>query len=144
MGLFASDEQFEIKIHYISVKSKNGVETIRVLDERTERGKDEVRSFGSKVETLHTMWVSPGWKQSNDMLRKCMRYDPESGKKELDWPLYRALILESFMKSWDAKDDGKPVECSKDNIDRLDAQIAAALVDRFIDRTTVSEEDLGN
>lgn len=143
MGLFASDEQFEIKIHYISVKSKNGVETIRVLDERTEKGKDEVKSFGDKVLTLHTMWISPGWKQSNDMLRKCMRYDPESGKKELDWPLYRALILESFMKSWDAKDDGKPVDCSTDNIDRLDAQIAAALVDRFIDRTTVSEEDMG-
>ena len=149
MGLFAKTDLFEIQIKYVLVKSKGGIETIRVIDDTTEKGKDEEASLGDRVLTLHTYWISPNWKQSNDLLRKCMKYDPEAGKRELDWALYRSFLIESFMQKWDAAEEdaegeSQAVPCSRENVERLDAQIAVALVDRFLERTTVSEDDLGN
>jgi hypothetical protein len=149
MGVFAKTDLFEIQVQYVLVKSKGGVETIKILDETTERGKEEIEDLGDRALTLHTYWISPNWKQSNDLLRRCMKYDPESGKRELDWALYRAQLIESFMRKWDATDtdeDGneQPVPCNRGNVERLDAQIAVALVDKFLERTTVTEDDLGN
>jgi hypothetical protein len=149
MGLFAKTDLFEIPVKYVLVKSKGGVETVKVIDESTEKGKEELDNLGDRVLTLLTYWISPNWKQSNDLLRKCMKYDPESGKRDLDWALYRAFLIESFMRKWNATEEGEegkeePVKCSKDNVERLDAQIAVALVDRFLERTTVTEDDLGN
>jgi hypothetical protein len=148
MSLFASEEMFEIGVKYMPIKTKGGMETIRVFDEKTDKGKEEIQRYGAKILTLHTQWVSPNWKQSNELLRKCLKYDPESGRRDLDWPLYRAALLETFMRAWDAtmaKDGGEaPVPCTKEFIDKLDAQVAVALVDKFLERTSVSEQDLGN
>jgi hypothetical protein len=53
--------------------------------------------------------------------------------------------MEKFMKKWDAADDkGAPVPCDKETINSLDATVGVALVDRFLERTSVSEEELGN
>lgn len=146
-GVFASGEYFEVFIKYVNLKTASGIEVVKVIDDSTEKGKQEVEKYGDKVQSLRTQWVSPNWKQSNELLRKCMKYDPESGKRELDWPLYRAMLIEMFMKKWDITTDegGKeaPVPLSRENIDRLDAQVAVALVDKFIERTNVSEEEMG-
>jgi len=146
-GVFASGDYFEVSIKYVDLKTASGIEVIKVIDDSTEKGKADVEKYGEKIQVLRTQWSSPNWKQSNDLLRKCMRYDPESGKRELDWPLYRALLIEMFMKKWDVTttEAGKeiPVELKRENIDRLDAQVAVALVDKFIERTNVSEDELG-
>jgi hypothetical protein len=146
-GVFASGDYFEVFIRYVNLKTASGIEIVKVFDESTEKGKQDIEKYGEKVQVLKTQWVAPNWKQSNELLRKCMRYDAESGKRELDWPLYRALLIEMFMKKWDitSTEGGKevPVPLVRENIDRLDAQIAVALVDKFIERTNVSEEELG-
>lgn len=146
-GVFASGDYFEVFIKYLNLKTASGIDVIKVLDDTTEKGRKEIEKYGERVQTLKTQWLAPNWKQSNELLRKCMRYDPESGKRELDWPMYRALLIEMFMKKWDVTttENGKevPVAVSRENIDRLDAQVAVALVDKFIERTNVSEEELG-
>jgi len=146
-GVFASGDYFEVAIKYVNLKTAGGIEVVKVLDESTEKGKQDVERYGDKVDVLRTQWIAPNWRQSNDLLRKCMRYDPESGRRELDWPLYRAMLIEMFMKKWDVtvKENGKetPVELNKANIERLDAQVAVALVDKFIERTNISDEELG-
>lgn len=149
MGVFAKTDLFEIEVNYALVESKGGVEIVKVIDDTTEKGKEDLDRLGDRILTLHTFWISPNWKQSNDLMRKCMAYDREVGRKELDWALYRAYLIDSFMRKWDATDtddDGNEVQvpCTPENVERLDAQIAVALVDRFLERTTVSEEDLGN
>jgi hypothetical protein len=146
-GVFASGDYFEVCVKYVILKTTSGIDVVKVIDDSTEKGKADIERYGDRVQSLRTQWLSPNWKQSNELLRKCMRYDAESGKRELDWPLYRALLIEMFMKKWDATatEGGKdvPVAVSRENIDRLDAQVAVALVDKFIERTNVSEEELG-
>jgi len=146
-GVFASGDFFEVCVKYVVLKTASGIDVVKVIDDATEKGKADLERYGERVQSLRTQWVSPNWKQSNELLRKCMRYDAESGKRELDWPLYRALLIEMFMKKWDATttEGGKeiPVPVSRENVDRLDAQVAVALVDKFIERTNVSEEELG-
>ena len=143
MSVFAPKDLFEVQIRYVMVKSR-GVEAVRVLEE-DEKGKEEIKKLGDRVEILSTMWVVPSWKESNEILSKCMKWDEYAGKKDLDWPTYRALLIETYLKNWDAKDEaGEKVEPTKANIDRLDAQIGIALVDRFLDKTDISQEELGN
>jgi hypothetical protein len=146
-GVFASGDYFEVFIKYVNLKTASGIEVVKVIDETTEKGKQEVEKYGDKIQCLRTQWVAPNWKQSNELLRKCMRYDPESGKRELDWPLYRAMLIEMFMKKWDITmtEGGKevPVPLTRENVDRLDAQVAVSLVDKFIERTNVTEDELG-
>jgi hypothetical protein len=142
MSVFAPKDLFEVQVRYVMITSK-GVDAVRVLEE-DEKGKEEIERLGDKVQVLSTMWVIPSWKESNEILRKCMKWDEYAGKKDLDWPTYRALLIETYMRNWDAKDGDEQVECSKANIDRLDAQIGIALVDRFLDKTSLSDDEMGN
>jgi len=148
-GVFASGEYFEVAVKYVNLKTTRGIEIVKVVDDSTDEAREQAQEkYGDKIQVLRTQWISPNWKQSNELLRKCMRYDPESGKRELDWPLYRSLLIDMFMKKWDATmvdENGKevPAPLSREYVDRLDAQVAVALVDKFIERTNVSEDELG-
>jgi hypothetical protein len=97
------------------------------------------------VSELHTQWIQPNWKESNDLIRASTTWDAEAGERMLDWQKYRFLLLEHFMKSWDIVDDKEmPVACTRENIEKLDANIAAALVDQFLSKTTLTEKEMGN
>lgn len=144
-ALFASDELFEISIKYIELKTKSGLMTVKVLDMKKDADKQLLEKRASDVRELSTQWVQPSWKQSNELMRKCTVFDPYVGRRDVDWPTYRALVLETYMKKWNASEDsGKPIPCVKDNIDKLETTVAVALVDEFFNKTSITEEELGN
>jgi hypothetical protein len=134
---------FEIVVEYAQAMLKNGLKGILVFSEKDDEGKK--RYSPDAVEAIHSQWVMPNWKQSNDILRRATKWDDEAGQRVLDWATYRSLIMENFMRMWDVKDDQKsPVPCTRENMERLDPNIAAALVERFLSKTTITEKDLGN
>ena len=74
-----------------------------------------------------------------------MYWDEFRGVRDVDFYIYRALVLERFLKVWDVKDDkGQPVQCTPDAVARLDIQVATALVSKFLARNVPTEEDLKN
>jgi hypothetical protein len=54
------------------------------------------------------------------------------------------LTLDRHLRAWDLTEDDKPVPCTKENIARLDVNIATALIQAFDSRNMVSEEELKN
>jgi hypothetical protein len=133
---------FDIVLEYVHAPLKNGLFGIVVLKEKDEETR---KRYAGSIQEIHSQWVMPNWKQSNDMLRRATRWDSDAGQRVLDWPTYRSLIMENFMRMWDIKDEqGGAVPCVKDNMERLDPNIAASLVEKFLSKTSVTEKDLGN
>jgi len=145
MSVFVSNERFEISIKYCDVKLKSGLTRCRVLNESDKTDKAFIEKHKERIQELHTQWELANWKQMYETSRMCHRFDYESGRREVDWFLYKATVLETYMKAWDAVDEsGKPVPCNKENIEKLDPDVANGLLDKFFDKTNISEEELGN
>jgi hypothetical protein len=145
-GPFASNERFEISIRYIEKSLPSGLNKVVVIEEKDQEAQER---YKDKVKVIHTQWAMMNWKETNELIRQATYFDTMAGRRELDWVTYRQLMLENCMKSWDITEkgtDGKEVSvpCTKENIFRLDPNIATALVQQFVERTSLSDEDLGN
>jgi hypothetical protein len=146
-GPFASNERFEIAIKYIEKKLPSGLTKVITIGEKDEETQER---YKDQIKIIHTQWSMMNWKETNDLIRQATYFDAMAGRRELDWVMYRQLMLESCMKSWDItqpNSDGKGesgVPCTKENISRLDPNIATALVQEFVDKTSMSDNDLGN
>jgi hypothetical protein len=145
-GPFASNERFEIAVKYIEKSLPSGLNKVIVVGEKDKEAQER---YKDKVKVIHTQWTLMNWKESNDLIRQATYFDAMAGRRELDWVAYRQLMLDNCMKSWDITEkgaDGKEssVPCTKENISRLDPNIATALVQAFVERTSVSDEEMGN
>jgi hypothetical protein len=144
-GPFASNERFEIPIKYVEKKLPSGLTKVIVIDKKDDETQER---YKDQVKVIHTQWALMNWKETNDLIRQATYFDSIAGRRELDWVMYRQIMLENCMKSWDIteKVDGKDISvpCTKENIARLDANVATALVQEFIEKTSMSDEELGN
>lgn len=143
-GLFVSDEMFEIVIKYVEKTLPNGMSTVVIVDNPEMEGRYE-----GNVKEVRTQWVQPNWIETNKLIRRATVFDQMAGRKEMDWTLYRQYLLEQYMKKWDVQapgPDGKeaPIPCTAENINKLNPSIAAALVEEFVNRTSMPEDELGN
>lgn len=137
---FATGARFPVIVKYVEKALSSGLKTLVVV-----KDKKMEEQYNGLVHELHTSWIQPNWKESNDLIRAATTWDVEAGERMLDWQKYRFMLLLHFMKGWDVKDEeGNVVPCIQDNIERLDAQIAGALVDEFIAKTTLTEKEVGN
>jgi len=141
MPLLISTKLFPIDLKYAEVRFKNGMDGVIVLDD-----KEAEKKYEGRIKELHTQWVMPGWKEHIEVIRDSMIWDEFKGERMMDYRLYRCKILENYLKAWDIMEaDGTTaVPCNKDNIGRLDHNIAHALQDLFVDRTVPTEDELKN
>lgn len=143
-GPFVSEDRFEIVVKYMEKQLPYGGTSCVVVN-----SKEMEEKYGALVKEIHTQWVQPNWQETNDLIRKSTVPDPYTGRRDMDWTLYRQFLLERYMKSWDITQegpDGKSVQvpCTVEYINKLDPSVAAALVEEFVRRTTISEDDLKN
>ncbi len=141
---FVSEERFAVVVKYVDKTLKSGLTTILVIDKQ----EDEERYKGN-INKIHTQWVQPNWKESNELSKQCTRWEPMAGERTFDWSTYRMALLEKYMKSWDISTKGpegstQPIPCTPDNIGKLDPNIASALIDGFMGKTMPTDKDLGN
>jgi hypothetical protein len=137
-----SDDLININIRYVEKKTKGGQVVPAVIGDDDE---ETAQRYGDAVRQISTMWTQPTWKENNEIRRQCSKWDPQAGGKLLDWPLYERTVLEKFMRKWDiVDDDGNPIPCTQDNINNLQPAIAMALLAAFWDKSTLSEEEVGN
>ena len=142
MSVLVPTSLFPIDIKYAEVKLKNGMTGIVVIDDGDE---ESLKKYEGKIKELHTQWQQPGWKENNSIVRESMYWDEFRGVRDVDFYIYRALVLERFLKVWDVKDEKEqPVACTPDSVARLDIQVATALVSKFLARNVPTEEDLKN
>lgn len=144
-GIFSSGEMFEVVVKYMSIKYNSGIMGVKVFDEEDPKDVELMKKYEDKVQSLTTMWIQPNFKTNNEIARKCMVFDVYSGRRELDNASYREMIMEACLKKWDAQDEeGKVVPCKKEFFDKLDPSIALALSNKYLEATTMSEEEAKN
>jgi hypothetical protein len=142
MSVLVPTSLFPIDIKYAEVKLKSGMTGNVVIDDDDE---ENLKKYEGKIKELHTQWLQPGWKENNNIVRESMYWDEFRGVRDVDFYVYRALVLERFLKVWDVKDDkGQPVPCTPETAARLDIQVATSLVSKFLSRNVPTEEDLKN
>lgn len=140
MGVLVSNKLFPITLKYVELTLKNGQTGIFVV--KTE---EQEKKYVGRLKEMHTQWRQPNWKESNDLFKGALQWDAFKGEREIDPITYRSMTLEENLKHWDVIDDeGKPVSCTKENMWRLDVNIAAALIDAFNSHTIPTEEELKN
>jgi hypothetical protein len=139
MSLLVTEQLFPITIKYVDVPLKSGLSGVFIIDTP-----EKEKKYEGKVKELSTQWIRPSFKQMNDLIREASVTDPYKPDRDLDPFIYRALVLEKFLRHWDIQEDGKPVPPSPDNIGRLDPVVASALIDAFNKHNVPSEEFLKN
>lgn len=139
MSVFVTGDMFELVVKYVERKLASGLETVMLIT--TE---EHEQRYSGTIKEMRTMWVQPNWKEHTEVIRRATKMDQETGVRDIDWPLYRSLVLETFMKKWDVKEGDKSVPCTAENINRLEPVIANQLSNMFIARTTTTEQELGN
>jgi hypothetical protein len=149
-GPFVSNEQFEVVVKYVEKKSKSGLPSVMLIV-----SEEQEKRYGDSVKKISTQWCQPNWKESNQLSRECTYFDHIAGEKLFDWGMYKAKLLETYMKAWDITTDGAEkdadgkfrqvnVPCIPEYVHKLDPSIAGALIDGFFSKTQPSEEKLGN
>jgi len=140
MSLLVSTKLFPIDIKYAEVKLKNGLDGIILV-----KGEEMEKKYEGRTKELHTQWLQPNWKEHTDIIRESMVWDAFKGERQMDFQLYRSLCIERFLKVWDIIDDaGSPVPCENKAIAQLEYNMANALIDHFISKSTPTESDLKN
>jgi len=131
---------FPIDVRYSEVTLKSGLTSVIVL--KTE---EEEKKYEGKVKELHTQWLQPSWKENNDVIRQSQIWDEFRGERTLDFYLYRSIVLDKFLKTWDITNDkNEPVPCNSANISKLSIPIANELIDQFISKNVPKEAELKN
>ncbi len=141
MAAIVSDELIEIKIKYAELTTKNG-RTVTITDEKElEKHKAKIKEYKEIV----TNWQEPNWKENNAMVFESLEINPLTGQKEQDWIKFTSINLEKCLKAWDLKDEkGNLIPLNPENIGKLNPQIATKLIQQFMMRNAVTDEDLGN
>jgi hypothetical protein len=140
MGLLVQQKLFPITIKYVEIPLKSGRSGILIVktDEQEKKYKD-------KIKELETQWLQPNFKETNDLIREATVYEHFKGERDIDHYLYRALVLDRFLKAWNITDDaGQPIPCNPANMALLDVSIALELIDKFNTQNLPTEADLKN
>lgn len=139
MGLLVTEQLFPITIKYIEVPLKSGQSGIFVIDTP-----EKEKKYEGRIKEFNTQWIRPSFKQMNDLIKEAMVTDMFKGERELDPFIYRALLLEKFLRIWDIQEEGKPIPCNPENIGKLDPTVAQTLIEAFNKYNVPSEEHLKN
>lgn len=140
MGLLISEEWFAIPLRYVEVTLKNGDSGVFII-----RNEEQEKKYKDRIKEFTTMWKRPNFKETLDVLREASITDPYTGDRDIDQLLHRSLTIERFLKKWDMMDDkGEKVECTPENVLRLDPAVASALLETFNSYILPTEDQLKN
>lgn len=140
--LFGSDNLIDIEVNYKVEKNKSGVKHIKILnDDDVAKIKADI-STANEVKTLSTKWIQQTWAAANELLKRATIYNHQTSQQDIDWTAYRDARLKSCLVEWDAKDkNDSPIPCNEFTINKLHANVALALLERYDKATSIDEEE---
>lgn len=140
--LFGGDNLIEFDLHYSVDKNKGGISHVKILtDDEAAKLKADAATKDS-VKTLRTGWIQMTWQAANELLRRSMTFNFQTNQNDIDFTMYRDARLKASLIQWDAKDKtGAPVPCNEHSINKLHANVAMALLDKYDKLTSVEKDE---
>jgi hypothetical protein len=115
--LVSSDQLFEIKIDYQIIPDKG----VKIL---------ETEEHNSKQDTFY--FKRPNWKDVRNIASASVSVDAVSGKVIADPYKYMDIKIKTLLKDWTITgDDGKKLEVSVVNIDKMHPDIVQSLAEKL-------------
>lgn len=140
--LFGGDSLIDISVHYKSEKNKAGVSHVSVITEEEFSKLKSDEKTKDKAKVLNTKWVQQTWEAANELLKRATIYNHSTQQQDIDWTAYRHARLVACLVEWDAKDkNGEPVPCTEFTINKLQANVALALLEHYDKATAVDSEE---
>jgi hypothetical protein len=141
MDLFSGNTLIEIEVHYLIEKNKAGFPQITVISEERANSMKADEKTKESVKTLRTKWRPQSWAAANELLAKATMFNFHTQQQDIDWTKYRDARLKACLAEWDAKTErGEPVPCVEANINKLHANVALALLEKYDEATSVDKE----
>jgi hypothetical protein len=139
-----TEELIDIRVYYTRKKTKYGSNQLIILDDSKAEKMLEDEEMRDSVEMINSKWQSLTWAAQNDLMRKTQRTGTD-GVPDFDYIAYSQLRVSKCLKDWDIKDDAAArIEVTDNNIERMPAQIIRAMLDKYDEATSVSQEEEGN
>jgi len=143
--LSKQEEAVNIPLYYTEKKTKSGFNKVVVLDDDKAKKLMAVEDTKDQVKVLNTKWKVLTWKQQTEITKACTVYNPIEGVQDIDWFKYRDLRIKQCMVGWDMVDDnGVPVPLQDIAIDSLPADVVFALVMKYDEETSLTDEEEKN
>jgi hypothetical protein len=144
--IFSSNAKVNVDVYYSAERNAAGHLKITIIDdEKAEklRASDDPK-VKDRVKLLRTEWRPQSWQAANELITKATVYNFQTKSQEVDWNKFRDAKIKSLMVDWDAKDEkGEKIPCVEPNINKLNAAIALALIDKYDTITSVDREEMG-
>ena len=145
MSLLQKQEQlFKITLYYMEKEIDGGICNIILDDKKADKMLADEKQK-DKVLVLNTYWKGLSWQDSNNITKASEKRGAEALPGEVD--LYRArdLRVKTLLKKWDLlDDDGKNAPVTSENINRLPVEVVLALLKKYDDITTLTDDELKN
>ena len=141
------EELVDVPMYYTYKEVANtGAKRLVILedDKAIDMLEDEEKKDGIKI--LNTKWQSLTWKENNDLMKKTGTTNPTTGSPDIDFASFQDLRVKTCLKWWDLKakeEDTQPLPVSADAIDKLNANVVRALLDKFDTINSVEDEEMG-
>jgi len=142
MSLFRNKSNLiNVKLFYRE-ENISGYDKIFIIskDEVNKLTEEEIKEKG--IETLNTFWKSLSWQERNNINHESEVRGEGMVLGQVDYNRWRDLRVKQCLREWDVKDEeGNPVPCNPDTINRIDAYVLDAILDEFEKITSIELEE---
>ena len=121
------------------LQSQDGSKNVDIPDVAADK------EVNFRVYVLKTQWKTLSWKEQNDITQQSTYYNQEASFNDLNIWKFRDLRIKYCLVSWDLKDDnGQPIPLNSDMLDQLSGDVVLALVSKYDDAISLSDEESKN
>ena len=95
-----------------------------------------------EIKVINSKWKLINWKEDQEITKRCIIKDDYNATETIDYIGLRDLRMKSCLLEWDiVNDEGQPVPCKPENVDKLHGDIVMSLYQRYMDYTSLESED---
>lgn len=140
--VFKTEKEEEEWIEKENLKRSQKVMELEAL--KQEVPPDLSKDAKSMVKELITYWKRTDWGTQTSMIDECTTVN-DFGEAKTDISKYRSLQIQKLMVAWNLQNpSGEQIKITPEIVARLDFNVAIALLDKYEQAVTSSEDELEN
>lgn len=122
----------DIAIYYTETKNKFGVTVRKIIEEAEAKKLLSAEKPDASIKQMKTKWRPQTWQISVQINQNSTIINPATAMREYDMVRFNQLQVVYCLADWDIADEqGRKVPVTEENINRLPAQIATALLSKY-------------
>lgn len=131
-----------ITVYYTFKTHPDGSKQVLVLNDEKAKKMMEDPNKKKDVFMLNTKWKPLLWRDEHEIMKICTK-STDTGMPEVDWMRVRYERVKKQLIDWDLEYENMKIPVTEENVGKLPSSVAWAMVNKFEERTSISQEELG-